>query len=370
MNPEDRVIDAIDMLVDEQIAGALDRWGVPLDDYSSNRYPDCNICPHDWHGVRCEYCGCKGSTGEVLTSPLIYTDTIERIVITDDRDGRRVNAYTMADLEAMRDQIHSPHLPVRQPEPESPLWVPDTPAPVYLGTVAPRIRFWGVLSEGDNPGMIEGTLELVIDTAIHYTIATIAEICGIPAEALDEISAPAIRQTIRRSTWQLPDQEPLDVESWFGDEIPELPPERQFPRPQLTEVYGGQLDEVLEAYHLSGTAMDLNTYDEARRLNRAEVAQIYDLPEHVIAELVEELPENMLSDPFERERRERREIALAIEVGTDECEQCWRSGEERTGCNCLAPQCPRCGRPMPGVDPADIPAGCIPPICIECAAAL
>lgn len=57
MNPEDEVLDAIAALVDEQ----LERG--PLDDYDVNRYPDCDFCPHDWHGTACiqAYCDCEGS---------------------------------------------------------------------------------------------------------------------------------------------------------------------------------------------------------------------------------------------------------------------------------------------------------------------
>jgi hypothetical protein len=58
-NPEDHVLDAIDALVNEQLAVG------PLDDYSVNRYPDCNLCPHDWHGEQCVHCSCQQSTGEV-----------------------------------------------------------------------------------------------------------------------------------------------------------------------------------------------------------------------------------------------------------------------------------------------------------------
>jgi hypothetical protein len=50
--PEKELIDDIDRLVNEQI-----RPG-PVDDYSTNRYPECGQCGHDWHGLDCGDCGC------------------------------------------------------------------------------------------------------------------------------------------------------------------------------------------------------------------------------------------------------------------------------------------------------------------------
>lgn len=53
VNPEDAVIDAIDALVDEQLAGG------PVDDYSVDRYDRCRICKQGWHGLPNDV-GCPG----------------------------------------------------------------------------------------------------------------------------------------------------------------------------------------------------------------------------------------------------------------------------------------------------------------------
>ena len=55
VNPEDSVIDAIDALVDEQLAEG------PVDDYSVNRYDKCALCKLDWHGLRDDSTGCPGA---------------------------------------------------------------------------------------------------------------------------------------------------------------------------------------------------------------------------------------------------------------------------------------------------------------------
>jgi hypothetical protein len=39
-------------LVNEQVRGG------PVDDYHANRYPECDHCPHQWHGLECEHCDC------------------------------------------------------------------------------------------------------------------------------------------------------------------------------------------------------------------------------------------------------------------------------------------------------------------------
>lgn len=54
MNPEDAVIDAIDQLVDEQLAGG------PVDDYSVDRYDRCRHCRQGWHGLPNDV-GCPGA---------------------------------------------------------------------------------------------------------------------------------------------------------------------------------------------------------------------------------------------------------------------------------------------------------------------
>lgn len=55
MNPEQNVIDAIDALVDEQLAEG------PVDDYSVNRYDKCALCKLDWHGLPDDTTGCPGA---------------------------------------------------------------------------------------------------------------------------------------------------------------------------------------------------------------------------------------------------------------------------------------------------------------------
>lgn len=54
-NPEQRVIDDIDKLVDETMAAALIKTPngdlVPRDDYSKNYYAKCELCDEDWHGL-------------------------------------------------------------------------------------------------------------------------------------------------------------------------------------------------------------------------------------------------------------------------------------------------------------------------------
>jgi hypothetical protein len=53
-NPEQRVLDAIDTLVNEQMRRR------PTDDYNqawSQRCPDCRC---EWHGLKCQGCGCPG----------------------------------------------------------------------------------------------------------------------------------------------------------------------------------------------------------------------------------------------------------------------------------------------------------------------
>ena len=50
--PESQVVDEIDRLVNESI-----RPG-PRDDYTVDRYPKCDQCPHSWHGLECDTDGC------------------------------------------------------------------------------------------------------------------------------------------------------------------------------------------------------------------------------------------------------------------------------------------------------------------------
>jgi hypothetical protein len=58
LNPEDQVLDDIDLLVNEQVRGG------PVDDYRVDRYPKCKHCPHQWHGLCCEHCDCLGELEE------------------------------------------------------------------------------------------------------------------------------------------------------------------------------------------------------------------------------------------------------------------------------------------------------------------
>jgi hypothetical protein len=53
LNPEKKVLDSIEELVNDQITRAAPR-GVPLDDYDTDRYPECKECGHDWHGLECD----------------------------------------------------------------------------------------------------------------------------------------------------------------------------------------------------------------------------------------------------------------------------------------------------------------------------
>lgn len=54
-NPEKPVMDDID----ELIASELDQYGVPLDDYSQDRYVKCELCHGNWHGLPRR--GCPGA---------------------------------------------------------------------------------------------------------------------------------------------------------------------------------------------------------------------------------------------------------------------------------------------------------------------
>ena len=55
---EDRVLDEIDRLVDEELAAG------PTGEYycaSSQVFEKCCRCPHEFHGLRCRWCGCEGT---------------------------------------------------------------------------------------------------------------------------------------------------------------------------------------------------------------------------------------------------------------------------------------------------------------------
>ena len=62
LNPEDQVLDDIDLLVNDQV-----RPG-PQDDYNVDRYPKCEACGHDWHGLDCVG-GCDCVNTEWLKNP-------------------------------------------------------------------------------------------------------------------------------------------------------------------------------------------------------------------------------------------------------------------------------------------------------------
>lgn len=56
IKPEQPVLDEID----ELMAQACDEHGVPLDDYSKDRYVKCELCQQDWHGTLSRM-GCPGA---------------------------------------------------------------------------------------------------------------------------------------------------------------------------------------------------------------------------------------------------------------------------------------------------------------------
>lgn len=56
MNSEQHALDEIDALM----AQALDEDGVPLDDYTADRYVKCEHCQGDWHGTP-NNVGCPGA---------------------------------------------------------------------------------------------------------------------------------------------------------------------------------------------------------------------------------------------------------------------------------------------------------------------
>jgi hypothetical protein len=171
-NPEKHVIDEIDRLVDETMAAGLDERGYPLDDYVQNHYPQCEDCRHDWHGVKCRYCGCEGKRANYTTKP----GSLE--IHYDVNDHVRVSGYTIADLEAMRSRPR--------------LLLPDT-AP-------PPPRFWYA---------DELPREVAFRRLVEYIWTSLAQIMG------------------------LPDTEPLDVESWFGTlDCPPIPPEELLRDPE------------------------------------------------------------------------------------------------------------------------------------------
>jgi hypothetical protein len=146
-NPEDHVLDAIDQLVNEQLAVG------PVDDYSVDRYPHCSDCGHQWHGEKCHWCHCEQSTGEQYDDcQRVRPDGAEDEgwhLVGHTESGRP--GYTQADLERMRSWrpnrswVH-PHYPQR--------YILDNEA-------RPRVRFWEHNLERDLYTMIEGTAEVM-----------------------------------------------------------------------------------------------------------------------------------------------------------------------------------------------------------------
>lgn len=62
-NPETKVINDIDALVDEQLRrGPYGEYGWNND---AREFMKCPHCPHDWHGLPCDECygRCTSSTG-------------------------------------------------------------------------------------------------------------------------------------------------------------------------------------------------------------------------------------------------------------------------------------------------------------------
>lgn len=60
-NPEDRVIAAIDELVDWELT-------LPQDDYERDFAPDCPVCGDEWHGLANGYCPGAYATAEQRTA--------------------------------------------------------------------------------------------------------------------------------------------------------------------------------------------------------------------------------------------------------------------------------------------------------------
>ena len=213
------MLDAIDELVNESLAPG------PRDDYSVNRYDRCPRCHGDWHGLPNELgCnGSDGEpikyvdqiervvTVSGTDRDRVYTTHDGPIVRLWNADMEYVGtvepeegstAYTLADIERMRGASYRdraaalgpysfqewwgdgevpelpPELQFPRPYPGGALiysdggWQPagqivgDGPEIVHdetinLGTYATNIRFYGVVTEGDEPGVIEGTFEIV-----------------------------------------------------------------------------------------------------------------------------------------------------------------------------------------------------------------
>ena len=177
-NPEDDTIAAIDALIDEQLEAG---WH---DDYDVNQYPDCNLCPHDWHGIPCLFCACPTSTGEVSKAP--YVDMIESArhscddmafdidpeaplwrpdedqggsaLVFDHEPRRDINfdivpsrGYTERDIEAMRRAWHRTNPYRSQVRPDRCIIAGDQPQLT--------LRFWARNPDDGTLHMVQGTAE-------------------------------------------------------------------------------------------------------------------------------------------------------------------------------------------------------------------
>lgn len=244
-NPESAVIDAIDELVNEQLAIG------PVDDYSADRYVKCGRCGQDWHGLILDGCLPSDLEGPVLDSKLAYVDQIGGIVISDSR------GYTIADLQqlragryAYREQHHyapaCPHHTLDYAQGEIPTChdcgeqlsageLVLTPRAIAERLAPASIRFWrsgsaGELEEIVSDPRVSGAepawLGELVECTLRYVRERLAAITGIDVSALNEwleglgevlVEGPA-RIEESPTGWRLPDG-PLDVdaEAWFGN---------------------------------------------------------------------------------------------------------------------------------------------------------
>ena len=158
-NPEQRVVDEIDRLVNETMAAGLDRWGRPYDDYSADRYPRCAGCDHEWHGVVCRFCACPSSSSVAKQKRVDWSDDNIRItagstvsVTSDPIDEEGFGNDCAAALDSAPWNVDSRDARSAQ---------------------HPRVRFWWMEDDALEMEMVEGNLEIidtcyVMDRAPYY----------------------------------------------------------------------------------------------------------------------------------------------------------------------------------------------------------